>query len=70
MKIAKQVTGLKSDKSIIDYALKNLSKYSSANEKGREIIAEVFSSVYSKTNNEFALKYFKECAKIIEKRGV
>lgn len=70
MKIAKQVTGLESDKSVIDYALKNLSKYSSVNEKGREIIAEVFSSVYSKTNNQFALKYFDECAKIIAKRGV
>lgn len=70
MKIAKRVTGLSKDSLVIDFVEKNLSEYSAKLLNGREIIAEVFSSVYSKTNNQFALNYFDECAKIIAKRGV
>lgn len=70
MKIAKQITGLKYEDQVIDFVKKNLSEYSGQLINGREIISEVFSSVYSKTNNQFALKYFDECAKIIAKRGV
>ena len=69
MKIAKEVTGLNSNQSVVNFVLNNLSEYSSKDLKGREIISEVFSSVYSKTNNQFALKYFEECVKIILKRG-
>ncbi len=69
MKIAKEVTGLNNNQSVVNFVLNNLSEYSSKDLKGREIISEVFSSVYSKTNNQFALKYFEECVKIILKRG-
>lgn len=68
MKIAKEVTGL-SNREIIEYVKHNLSEYSSKSLNGSEIISEVFSSVYSKTNNSFALKFYMECVRIILERG-
>lgn len=70
MKIAKSVTDFKYDDIVLKFVKSNLSKYSAKLTNGREIISEVFSSVYSKTNNQFALNYFSECANIIRKRGV
>lgn len=69
IKTAKEITKLNNNKSVVDFVSNNLSEYAGKDLKGREIVSEVFSSVYSKTNNKFALKYFEECVKIILKRG-
>lgn len=53
----------------IDFIKTNLSEYASKLENGKEIISEIFSSVYSKQNNDFALKYFAKCVNITLKRG-
>ena len=66
--IAKDMTGL-SHKEILKYVEHNLSEYSAKDLKGLEIISEVFSGIYSGTSNNFALKYYAECVKIILKRG-
>lgn len=68
-KIDKAITGIQSKKSLLAYVKTNLSEYASK-DTGNEIISEVFSSVYSsRSNNNFALKYYAECVKIILKRG-
>ncbi len=68
MNIAKEITGL-SHKETLKYVESNLSEYSAKDLKGLEIISEVFSGIYSGTSNNFALKYYAECVKIILKRG-
>ena len=47
---------------LLDYITKNLSEYAGYIPTGKEIISEVFSSVYSKkNNNKFALHICRKC---------
>ena len=64
IEIAKQITGLDTEKKVLDHVAENLSIYASK-PGGDEIISECFSAVYSGVNNDFALKFFDECSKII-----
>ena len=68
MSIGKGVLGLRPSETL-KYVKTNLSVYSSEQEKGLEIISEVFSSIYSGKNNDFALKYYNECVRIIKERS-
>lgn len=68
MKTAQKVLDMR-PKEVIKYVKNNLSTYSAEQEKGIEIISEVFSAIYSDANNDFALKYYKECVKIIRERS-
>lgn len=68
MKTAQKVLDMR-PKEVIKYVKNNLSTYSAEQEKGIEIISEVFSAIYSGANNDFALKYYKECVKIIRERS-
>lgn len=68
MKTAQKVLDMR-PKEVIKYVKNNLSTYSAEQEKGLEIISEVFSAIYSGVNNGFALKYYKECVKIIKERS-
>ena len=66
-KVANQILDCDTASSL-EYVKSNLSKYSASRDDCKEIISEVFSSVYSKTNNDFALKFYNECVKIISER--
>lgn len=59
-----------STETVLDYVTQNLSEYSGSRDDCKEIISEVFSGIYSKTDNKFALKFYNECVKIISRRGV
>lgn len=54
--------------SSLDYVKLNLSKYAASRDDCKEIISEAFSSIYSKAKNDFALKFYTECVKIISER--
>ncbi len=66
-KIANQVLNCNTEYSL-DYVKAKLSKYAASRDDCKEIISEVFSSIYSKTNNDFSLNFYNECVKIISKR--
>lgn len=63
LEIAERITG-KTGAELITYLRNELSEYSASYPDGREIIAECFSSVFSGADNEFALKFVNECAKM------
>ncbi len=64
LELAKKITGLQDDQDVLENMVKELSEYS-AKPGGDEIIAECYSAVLSGVDNEFALKFIRECDKII-----
>lgn len=69
MKIALQITEIEKKAELLIYLQKNLSDYSASIANGGEIIAECFSAVYNlKSPPDFALRFIKECGKLIKRR--
>ena len=68
LEVALRLTGAENEKVLREELKSKLSEYASKI-GGDEIIAECYSAVLSGIDNEFALKFVKECDKIIlEKR--
>lgn len=63
LEVAKQVTGIQSNVTVMSFIEENLSQYSVSYADGREIISECFSSAFgSDEPSEFALKFVEKCA--------
>ncbi|MCH4184022.1 MAG: phage minor capsid protein [Eggerthellaceae bacterium] len=60
LRIARAIIGSKDEGIVSEYLYNNLSGYASRFRNGQEIISEVFSAWFGKTNNKFATAFMKD----------
>ena len=67
IEVAMRISGKKTVTRLREHISKELSEYASSYTDGREIISECYACVLTGVYNDFALKFVRECNKIIKK---